>query len=584
LPTVGQQPHEVLGESVRRTGVPVIDSVIGGVGPGLPLVLAGPPGCGRTVLALELVSAALAERDIVALLSSEPAPLLLQQAASLGHPLTQAVVDEQLILLELDPIAPTNLAAVGGRALIEAVAEEHPTISMIVIDPFTMLTSEFMDEAPLRVIARELIAATPRTSLVLCVETDRPELEAPVERVLSEVCGSYVVIERDEDGTRSLRVAKTRAGVGRAEAVEFRIGATGVELARILPRAKPAPTVPADPATREATPLPLAPVVPEPAPQQPIAPAEPPVSAEAPAPAAPEPRPVPAAPAPLVPAAPVEPRRSHILVVDDDAEVRGDFCAWLGDRYELGQAADGFQAMTMALSQRPDLIVLDLEMPRVSGYEVLHALSGMEVGVPALAVLPCAPTRAGDRLAPMVLGATEIIHKPVDRFDLVNKCELLLRLEAPPQRNLDPNEAKALFDFAAHTRVVSAERFRGSLVRAHEIGSRFDITSTVLAIQAPSAPVLDEVRGAADEMLRFEDAAHVVSKRRLLMLLVAAEQANAEAVLERILAGTSLEGGAGRLRWCAHDARVAGATADWRHLFRSNPESDEDDEEDACEP
>jgi DNA-binding response OmpR family regulator/archaellum biogenesis ATPase FlaH len=532
------------------------------------------------VLALELVAAALAERDIVALLSSEPAPLLLQQAASLGHPLTQAVVDEQLILLELDPIAPTNLAAAGGRALIEAVAEEHPTISTIVIDPFTMLTSEFMDEAPLRVIARELIAATPRTSLVLCVETDRPELEAPVERVLSEVCGSYLVLGRDAAGTRSLRVVKTRAGVGRAEAVEFRIGADGVELARVVPRAKPAPTPSADPQRVEPAPVPLPPVVPEPAVHEPPAPA---VPAEPPRPAAsaPEPAPAPTPPAALEPAAPVETRRSHILVVDDDAEVREAFCAWLGERYQISQAADGFQAMTMALSQRPDLIVLDLEMPRVSGFEVLHALSGMEVDVPTLAVLPCAPTRAGDRLAPMVLGATEIVHKPVDRFDLVNKCELLLRLESAPQRNVDASEARALFDFASHTRVVSAERFRASMLRAHEIGSRFDMTSTVLALQAPSAPALDEVRGAADELLRFEDAVHVLSKRRLLMLLVAAEQANAEAVLERILAGTSIEGGADRLHWCAHDAPLAAATADWRTLFRSDHERDDDSEDDA---
>ena len=221
---------------MRRTGVPVIDSVIGGVGPGLPLVLAGPPGCGRTVLALELVAAALSERDIVAMLSSEPAPLLLQQASSLGHALTRSVVDEQLLLLEMDPVAPTNLAGAGGRALAEAIAEVHPMVSTVVIDPFTSLTADIMDEAPLRAIVRDLVAALPRASLVLCVETDRPELEAPVERVLSEVCGSYLTLSRDPDGQRVLRVEKTRAGVGRAEAVSFRISERGVELTAVKSR------------------------------------------------------------------------------------------------------------------------------------------------------------------------------------------------------------------------------------------------------------------------------------------------------------------------------------------------------------
>jgi KaiC/GvpD/RAD55 family RecA-like ATPase len=72
------------------------------------LILAGPPGCGRTVLSLQIAAAALAVDDIVAFLSAEPAPLLLQQAASLGLALTPAVVDEQLILCELDPAAPAS--------------------------------------------------------------------------------------------------------------------------------------------------------------------------------------------------------------------------------------------------------------------------------------------------------------------------------------------------------------------------------------------------------------------------------------------------------------------------------------------
>ena len=100
---------------MRRTGVAVVDHVIGGLAPGLPLVLAGPPGCGRTVLSLQITAAALRANDIVAFLSSEPAPLLLRQAHTLSLDLEAAVRSGQLILLEIDPRASAGLNAAVAR-------------------------------------------------------------------------------------------------------------------------------------------------------------------------------------------------------------------------------------------------------------------------------------------------------------------------------------------------------------------------------------------------------------------------------------------------------------------------------------
>lgn len=125
---------------MRRTGVAVLDRVIGGLAPGLPLVLSGPSGCGRTVLTLELAAAALAGDGIVVLLTAEPAPLLLRQAETLGVDLRAAVDSEQLLLLEIDARAPASLATAGGRAFGEAVLAEHPAVSVVLIDPFTSLT------------------------------------------------------------------------------------------------------------------------------------------------------------------------------------------------------------------------------------------------------------------------------------------------------------------------------------------------------------------------------------------------------------------------------------------------------------
>jgi CheY-like chemotaxis protein len=518
---------------LRLSGVAVVDRVIGGIAPGLPLVLAGPPGCGRTVLALQIAEAALRENDIVAFLSSEPAPLLLRQAHTLGLDLEPAVRNGQLLLLELDPGAPAALAATGGRTLVEAILAEHPSVSLIAIDPLTSLTTEILDEAPLRAMARDLVAATPRATLVLTVETERPVLDAPIERALAEICGSFLTLARRRDGRRTLAVEKTRAGAGPAEAVEFEIGAEGARLVRDIPLADAAAA--AEPEVRaardaESTPAarrePVALAVGAPAPR------ETPLRATRDAPLRLHrgPREAPPAEAPRR-----EPRaRPRVLLIDDDEAARAQFGGWLAERYELVVARDGFQGVAKLLGERPDLILLDLVLPRVSGFEVIAALHQANAAIPLL-VVTSRLERLGDRLGPLVLGACDVLAKPVDRFELLHKIETALRLEAPLRPEVDPVEAGALFAPSGTTRVVSPGEFRERLARACEFGSRFDTPSTLVAFEAQSGELIDRLAAGADRALRLEDAFLVMGKRRAVALLVAASPAQARPATARLM-------------------------------------------------
>ena len=63
-----------------------------------------------------------------------------------------------------------------------------------------------------------------------------------------------------------------------------------------------------------------------------------------------------------------------ILVCDDDPSLRELVRAVLGPRYRFVEAADGVEAFTLAREIRPDLIVLDVMLPGLSGIEVLEAL------------------------------------------------------------------------------------------------------------------------------------------------------------------------------------------------------------------
>lgn len=64
----------------------------------------------------------------------------------------------------------------------------------------------------------------------------------------------------------------------------------------------------------------------------------------------------------------------RVLVVDDDDEMRGLMVLLLSGAYDVAAARDGEEGLAMARSLRPDLIVLDLLMPRMHGFEVIRRL------------------------------------------------------------------------------------------------------------------------------------------------------------------------------------------------------------------
>jgi CheY-like chemotaxis protein/KaiC/GvpD/RAD55 family RecA-like ATPase len=507
---------------VEPTGVAIVDELLGGIVPGLPLVIAGPSGSGRTVLALQLAAGALERGKVVTYLCNEPSPFLLQQSATLGLDLEPAVRSGQLVLLELDPVVGALVRAHGVRKLVEAARAEEPLSSFLVVDPFTILTSEIVDEPHLRATARDFVRAASPMGIALTLEAEQLTLQKGIDRVLSEVCGAFLSLHREPSGRRRLRIEKTRGGPVEHEIVDLRIGEGGAR--RIAgPAADPDPG--AAPAILEA-------------------------AEEAPR---------------LLPSP--EKERPTVLVVDAEQPVRDQLCKWLERDYEVLSARDGFEALTVAMTKRPDLVVLDLVMPRVTGYELIPAFQRAAPEVPLL-VISARLVRPADRLAPLVLGATDLLAKPLDRFEFLHKVDILLRLEGPVRRHFDPEAAEELFANVSHTRLLSQPAFRARLQRACEFGERCGLPSSLVAVSAPSSDALDRFLGTADQKLRLEDAVLRVTKRRAVVLLVAVEAADALPVIERLEEVLSEESGSRfrlRRRVCAAEPAEPGFA--WSRLF-----------------
>lgn len=511
----------------QPTGVEIIDRTLGGMAPGLPCVLAGPSGSGRSVLSLQLAAAAIAQGRVVAFLCNEPPPLLVQQAQTLGIDLETPLCSGQLLLLELDSNVASTVRAHGIAPLVEAVRREEPLVGMLLVDPFTVLTSEILDEPQLRDLARGFVQAASPMTIVVTLESERLKLQQGLERVLSEVCGAYATLHRDERGRRHFVVEKSRSGLSASERIDFEIGACG-----------------AVPVERPEDPVELAPTA--------------------------------LLPAAQLAAEPAATRRPTILLVDPDPESREEVTKWLEGHYEVIRAGDGFEAMTTLLTHRPDLVILDLVMPRVTGYELLSAFRRGAEAIPLL-VLSSRVARPSDRLGPLVLGATDLLAKPVERFELVHKIEMLLSLAGAAPQLLDPADAEALFGNVSNSRVLEDPAFRARLARACDFGERFGQPSSLVALEAPTSAYLDRFFEVADENLRFEDALLRVSGRRMLALLVATPSHHAEEVVERLL-GCFRERceRAGKPRWRVIPAAPAAEGSHWRTLFRDVGRSKED--------
>ncbi len=122
--------------------------------------------------------------------------------------------------------------------------------------------------------------------------------------------------------------------------------------------------------------------------------------------------------------------RGRILVVDDDPTVAEIVAGYL-DRagYAVERAADGPAALHSAAERVPDLIVLDLMLPGMSGLEVCRRLRD---DGPVPVIMLTARSEEEDRIQGLELGADDYITKPFSPRELVLRVESVLRRTAGP--------------------------------------------------------------------------------------------------------------------------------------------------------
>jgi two-component system, sensor histidine kinase and response regulator len=123
------------------------------------------------------------------------------------------------------------------------------------------------------------------------------------------------------------------------------------------------------------------------------------------------------------------PRRHRILAVDDSPVNLAILEEMLADSYELRCAGSGEEALTVAREFRPDIVLLDIMMPGMGGFEACECLRRDSVLSHAKVILLSAKTEVANRLKGYEVGADDFISKPFNHEELLAKIAVFLRLK-----------------------------------------------------------------------------------------------------------------------------------------------------------
>jgi len=120
---------------------------------------------------------------------------------------------------------------------------------------------------------------------------------------------------------------------------------------------------------------------------------------------------------------------SKVLVVDDNAQNLELLVAYLDSlECEVATATDGIEALEKVRQEGPDLILLDIMMPRMSGFEVCRKIKSDPQTRDIPVIMVTALNELGDIERGVESGTDDFITKPVNRLELVTRVKSLLRV------------------------------------------------------------------------------------------------------------------------------------------------------------
>jgi len=216
----------------------------------------------------------------------------------------------------------------------------------------------------------------------------------------------------------------------------------------------------------------------------------------------------------------------HILVVEDDANIRAGLVDTLeSEGYRTSSAVNGEQALALFAQERCDLVLLDIMLPKKSGYDVCRAIRSTNSAIPI--VMLTAKGEEIDKVVGLQLGADDYITKPFGVHELLARIAAILRracrggttetadkLKTPDRFNIGPaavdasqyqirmgkktfsisaRELQLLQYFNAHpNEVLSRDQLLNAVWGVHYLGTTRTLDQHIAQLRKKIEPDVDE--------------------------------------------------------------------------------------------
>ena len=166
---------------------------------------------------------------------------------------------------------------------------------------------------------------------------------------------------------------------------------------------------------------------------------------------------------------------AEILIIDDDSELCELVGEYLeGEGFEIDAAYDGLSGIERCLEREPDLVILDVMLPGIGGFEVLSRIR-THSRVPV--IMLTARGEEVDRIVGLEMGADDYLPKPFNPRELVARIRAILRRAVAPETAGDEPEVLAIGDLEID---IGARQVQCGGVSAELTGAEFAILETLV--------------------------------------------------------------------------------------------------------
>ena len=164
-------------------------------------------------------------------------------------------------------------------------------------------------------------------------------------------------------------------------------------------------------------------------------------------------------------------KMGRILIAEDDVHIRTGLIDTLeSEGYSVAAAADGRRALEIFGRQPPDLVILDIMMPEISGYDVCRHIRARDARVPI--IMLTAKGEEIDKVVGLQLGADDYITKPFGVHELLARIAAVLRRSRPdPASTTETNDVPVVFTIGEAA--IDAGQYRATLAgRVHDLSAK----------------------------------------------------------------------------------------------------------------